>query len=171
MITEFNLYLEKFKTVNKKQYYNVVKDVFGENMIDLIKMSDDEANRRLSKFNTELKFLKSEYGDIYFVYGETNDEIMIANLMTANRKLNKEDFKKSPELINDINELIQELCDKVINGKTIYTFPNNFSEKILNNKIINKLKKEGFNVVKKIFHEVETPDGKIYKEMRIYIKK
>jgi hypothetical protein len=166
MIENFKQFNEKFSKTTSNDYYNTLKDIMDDDTFSQIIQGDKMAEQILRQ---NLKFIKSEDGNIFFVYGENSQFIIVTGLIHKNRKLNVSDFKKYPELFKDIDDLMIEIIEKAAKGKVIWCFPNHFSERIINRKLVKKAKEMGYNIKIDIEDTYEAPDGLTYKNMKIYI--
>ena len=126
------------KDTTSDEYYNAVEQYYSPHLLDLIKSGESMAEHITGSSIIITKV--SENDNVMVRWVEGNNNLVILGMVSKLGSIVKSD-------IPDINKWSDYLIDKIKEGFTIYTSPNQLSMPILN-KILKKAEASGVPIEK-----------------------
>jgi hypothetical protein len=135
--------LTESQKANDKEYFKAIEDYYhSDELIGHIRVGEDQAKHITgnSTINTE----KTDNDNVIVRWIEGNDTIVVLGIVSKTGKIERKD-------VSDLKKWMALLSDKIEEGKTVYTSPNNLSKPILM-KVIDNLKEKGLDISVEVFN-------------------
>jgi len=124
-------YLQEATHAQDSEYYNLIHNKFeqefeqGNNVMDFSTFKElvDSSDKHYSALG-DSQTMKSDSGNFFAKWTETDDMILLHGIVAKTGKINRADMQ-------DIYKWIQQITDKLIDGKQLLTTPHIDSMKML----------------------------------------
>jgi len=151
-----NKLLEDKDTTND-EYYEAIEQYYSPYLLSVIKSGESMAKQITGSRNIITKISENDNVMVRWVEGSKN--LVILGMVSKIGSIVKSD-------IPDVNKWSKHLIDKIKDGYTIYTSPNELSMPILN-KILKKAEAQGVNIEQNEMPGSFSDSGKTWKTVQI----